>query len=110
MAQQNMPFFGGAQQEQTAAQQQATLTEKDMADDMLSCHKALANSYSVLILEGSIPQLRSILMDNWQQTVTDQYVIFDQMRAHGWYQLPQAQPQEIESSKQQFAQVQTQLH
>lgn len=125
MSQQNMPYFDGNQQQnqqnqQQAGAQQATqpnqqagqqnaLTEKDMVEDMLGCHKALANSYSVLILEASCPKLRNILMENWQQTVTDQYTIFDQMRTHGWYQMPTAQQQEIATSKQQFAQMQTQL-
>ena len=97
MSQQNMPYFGGNQQQNQQNQQQATqpnqqagqqnaLTEKDMVEDMLGCHKALANSYSVLILEASCPK-----------------------RTHGWYQMPTAQQQEIATSKQQFAQMQTQL-
>ena len=128
MSQQNMPYFGAneqqnqqaaqqqagqqnqqAAQQQQAGQQQAAFTEKDMVEDLLGCHKALANSYSVLILEASCPALRNILMENWQQTVTDQYTIFDQMRTRGWYQMPQAQQQEITTSKQQFAQMLTQL-
>lgn len=101
-----MPYFGEGRQ---GSGQQAALSEQDMAQDMLGCHKALANGYGTLILEASCPQLREILAQNWRQTVEDQYAIFEQMHARGWYQTPPAQQQEIMASQQQFAQMQMQL-
>lgn len=103
--QQKAPYFGA----EAPQQEFASLGEWDMVQDMLSCAKALADAYSVQTLEGSCPQLRQIMMENWSQTVTDQYAIFQAMQNKGWYQVKNAEQQEVAQAKQTFTQVKSQL-
>lgn len=105
-AQGKQPFFGGQQAQQGNAQ----FEEKDMTQDLLASAKALADSYSILTQETACPQLRQLMMENWNQTITDQYTIFDAMRQRNWYQVKDAPPQEIQTAKQQFTQMKNQLN
>lgn len=102
--QKQQPYFGAGMQ-----QQFASLGEWDMTEDLLGCAKALADGYSLQTQESSCPQLRQIMMENWSQTVTDQYAIFDAMRARNWYQTNDAPAQQIQQAKQTFTQVKSQL-
>lgn len=99
------PYFGTG----STQQEFASLGEWDMTQDLLECAKALADGYSLQTQESSCPQLRQIMMENWSQTVTDQYAIFDAMRARNWYQTKDAPQQEIQQAKQTFTQVKSQL-
>lgn len=78
--------------------------DQRMTDDLLSTAKHIAGEYGSLICEGSNEQLRQVLNNNMQQTIQDQYQIFDHMRQRGWYETKNAQPQDIQSAKQKFTQ------
>ena len=98
------PYFGG-----NAQQGNAALSEQGMMQDMLSCAKALADGYSLQTQESACPQLRQLLMENWGQTMTDQYAIFDAMRTRNWYPVKEAPQPDVEQAKQTFMQMKTQL-
>ena len=108
-----LPYFQPKQQPNfganAAAQSAATLAECDMMQDMLAEAKAMADGYCMQTQESSCPQLRQIMMENWGQTVNDQYAIFDAMRTRNWYPVKEAQQQEIAQAKQMFAQEKPQL-
>ena len=80
-----------------------------MATDLLDTTKHLASQYSTLILEGSAQPLRKIMSDNLNQTLNDQFQVFEQMEQRGWYQTQQAQQQDIQTAKQKFQQEKNKL-
>ena len=102
--QNQQPNFGAG-----TAQMQGAMAESDIMQDMLSSAKALADGYCIQTEETACPQLRQIMMENWSQTVNDQYTIFEAMRTRNWYQVKNAQPQEIQQAKQTFAQEKPQV-
>lgn len=103
---QQMPYFGEAQ---GMATNNASMQEKDMMLDLLSSAKALADGYCIQTQEASCVQLRHMMMENWSQTMNDQYTIFDAMRTRGWYEVKEAPAQEIQQAKQTFTQEKQQM-
>ena len=97
------PYFGAIPQQESAMQAQ------DMMLDLLTDAKALSDGYCAQAQEASCPQLRGIMMENWKQTMNDQYTIFEAMRTRGWYEVKEAQAQEIQQAKQTFAQQKSQM-
>jgi len=94
---------------QQQQQHQATLSEKDLLNDLLNQEKQLISTYSTYISEASCTNLRQVLTDQFNQTVQDQFEVFDHMRKKGYYQTKDAQAQEVQQSKQKFQQMQSEL-
>lgn len=90
-------------------QQQPSLSEKDLLNDLLNQEKQIISTYSTYITEASCPNLRRVLTDHLNQTALDQFEVFDHMRKKGYYQTKDAQSQEVQQSKQKYQQVQTEL-
>lgn len=89
--------------------QKDVLTDKDRMEDLLTQEKYLISAYGTFLPEASCPQLRSVLQDNFNECVQNQYSVFDRMNQLGWYQTKDAPTNEIEAAKQKFQQMQTQL-
>ncbi|MCL1964062.1 MAG: spore coat protein [Firmicutes bacterium] len=83
--------------------------DQRMVGDMLDTAKHIATSYGSFIIEGSNPQIRQILSTNMDETVCDQFQLFEQMQQRGWYQVKPAQQPDIQMAKQKFAQTKSQL-
>jgi spore coat protein CotF len=86
------------------------LSEQDLLNDLLTQEKQFISAYSTFISEASCPNLRHILMTNFDQVCEDQYQIFDLMRQKGYYQTKDAQDNEVNTAKQKFSQMKNQLH
>lgn len=96
-------------QRNDCACKQATLTDQDRMEDLLSQEKYLINSYGSLIPEASCPQLRQALTANLTDCIQNQYAVFDQMNQMGWYPTKPAPMPEIESARQKLAAIRRQL-
>lgn len=84
-------------------------TDQDRMQDLLSQEKYLISAYSTFIPEASCPELRQVLTDNMNECLQNQYCVFDQMNQLGWYPTKNAPTQEIETARQKFQQMQTQM-
>ena len=97
------PYFG------EIPPQAQTMQSQDIMMDLLTDAKALSDGYCVQTQEASCPQLRRIMMENWNQTMNDQYAIFEAMRTRGWYEVKEAPAQEIQQAVQTFAQQKSKM-
>ena len=53
------------------------LNDQDRMEDLLAQEKYLIGAYSTFIPEATCPELRTVLKDNFQDCVQNQYSIFD---------------------------------
>ena len=83
--------------------------DKCMMEDLLDTAKHIAGQYSTNVLEGSTQQIRQILNTNMDQTINDQYQIFEQLNQRGWYPTKAAQQPDVQTAKQKFSQTKSQL-
>lgn len=83
--------------------------DRCMIDDLLETSKHIASEYSAYVVEGSNEGLRQVLSTNMDETICDQFQIWQQMQQRGWYQTKPAQPQDIQMAKQKFAQTKASL-
>ncbi|MBO5328190.1 MAG: spore coat protein [Clostridia bacterium] len=65
---------------------QSTLNEKDAILDMLADEKQLMSLYATAIFEGSTVSMRNNFSQNFLSVAEDQYCLFSQMSARGYYQ------------------------
>lgn len=79
-------------------------------EDLLEQEKYLIHAYGTYIPEASEPQLRTVLTDNMNGCANDQFSVFTKMEEMGWFQGQVAQTSVLESAKQRFAQMQSQLN
>lgn len=89
---------------------QLNLSEQDMLNDLLTQEKQFISAYSTYISESSCPNLRHVLMTNFDQICEDQYKIFDLMRQKGYYPAKDAADADVNNAKQKFEQMKSQLH
>jgi spore coat protein CotF len=77
-------------------------TDKELMNVLLNEHKLQASSLNNLILESSSQQLRQDCINLLQDVYSHQKQIFDTMQQQGWYQVKQADQQEISRAQQQL--------
>lgn len=70
--------------------QQATLTEKELMQDILQTEKTLFQSYGVLMTEASCQNLRMELQQIMTETQQMQFGIFNAMQERSWYNVKNA--------------------
>jgi len=78
-------------------------------EDLLSQEKFLLSGYSTFIPEASCPNLRQILVDNFNGCVQNQYTVFEEMDKLGWYPTKEAQQPDVQMARQKFEQLKGQL-
>ena len=86
-----------------------TLSDQDRMEDLLAQEKYLIGAYSTFIPEATCPELRTVLKDNFQDCVQNQYSIFDKMTQLGWYPTQNAPMQEVDAARQKFQQLKQRL-
>ena len=79
-------------------------------EDLLEQEKYLIHAYGTFIPEASEPQLRAVLTDNMNGCANDQFQVFSKMQEMGWFQGQTAQSNTLETAKQYFGQMQSQLN
>ena len=85
------------------------LNDQDRMEDLLAQEKYLIGAYSTFIHEATCPELRTVLKDNFQDCVQNQYSIFDKMTQLGWYPTQNAPMQEVDAARQKFQQLKQRL-
>lgn len=88
---------------------QASFTEKELMNDLLMSEKQVSSAYTIGITESSCANLRNILTQCEQNTLSNQESFFNAMNQRGWYQVKKAPSQDVQSAKTKFAQMQSQL-
>lgn len=83
--------------------------DQHMINDLLSTEKHLAGEYGNLLVEGSTQQIRDLLTQNMKETACDQFQVYQQMEQRGWYPMKAAQQPDIQTAKQKFTQMKSQL-
>lgn len=89
---------------------QTTLNEKDSLQDLLNAEKNLVKIYSTAITEGCSDGFRSVIMENWQDSVSDQMDVFLQMTELGYYKVESAPVTTLREQKQKFSKIQSELY
>lgn len=89
---------------------QTTLNEKDSLQDLLTMEKSLVKTYSTAITEGCSDGFRSTIINNWQDSVSDQMDVFLQMTELGYYKVESAPESTLSEQKQKFSEIQNQLY
>ena len=64
------------------------LTDKDIAGDVLTGTKHMAQGYMMAIIEANDQNLRQTFKDFHDQCLDDQYRVFQVMSQRGWYKVP----------------------
>lgn len=85
------------------------LTDKEILSSVLNEHKLAASSLTNLILESACTSLRNDAENILNRTFDAQKQIFDIMSQKGWYQVQNANQQEISIAQQKVKNIQSQL-
>lgn len=85
------------------------LSDKDLLHDSLATEKQIINSYSIGITESSCENLRDTLVNNLKAAESMQYKLFDTMRQKGWYEIKDAQDNDVQNLKNKSNQMMTEL-
>ncbi|MCD8373380.1 MAG: spore coat protein [Clostridia bacterium] len=86
-----------------------TLCEKDALQDMLDSEKALISLYATALYEGSGKNIRKNFADNLNAVAENQYTLFQQMSARGYYEVPPAKKDMIDQANETFKKQQKTL-
>lgn len=76
---------------------------------ILTEHKVGCTTLTTAILESANNQIRTMFTDHLNKYFTLQKKCFDTMSSNGWYQVPQAQQQELTRVQTSMSQMQAQL-
>ena len=64
---------------------QSTLSERELLADLMNQEKLLLGACTATLQESSCPQLRKLLINQFNQASKDQYELLDQMHQKGYY-------------------------
>lgn len=87
-----------------------TLTDQEMALDLLCHEKALMAGLTAMVTEAANPSLRRVLNDAYLQVGQDQFALFQHMHEKGWYPVKPAQDADIQAACQKFSQMKCSLN
>lgn len=85
------------------------LSERELLNDILATEKQLLHAYSTYLAEATCPKLRTELNRIITETQQAQFDVYNAMQQKGWYNVKNAQLQEVQQAVQKFQQVQSQL-
>ncbi len=86
-----------------------TLCEKDALQDMLDCEKQLLNFYTTALIEGSSKSFRKEILRNYSQSAENQFSVFEQMLARGYYEVQPAEKLLVDQKTESFEKVLKQI-
>ncbi|MGN0171594.1 MAG: spore coat protein [Acutalibacteraceae bacterium] len=82
--------------------EQLPMNDKEMMDDTLSSQKSITELYNQFANECATESIRSTMMSILKEEHDMQADVFSEMQKRGWYQVPPAEQQKIDSAKQKF--------
>ena len=86
-----------------------SLCEKDALQDMLDSEKSLMSLYTTALYEGSGKNIRKNCSDNLMAVAQNQYTLYQQMSARGYYEAPPAKKDMIDQANDMFKKQQNSL-
>lgn len=86
-----------------------TLNEKDSLTDILIMEKELVKQYATAITEGASRGYRSVVKNNMETAVQDQFSVFTVMNKQGLYEVQPADKAIMDKQKQTFCEELSQL-
>lgn len=86
------------------------ITDKEITNVLLEEHKLSASSLTNLILESSNQFLRNDVTGILTNTFQHQKQIFDLMAQKGWYQVQNANQQEISRAQQEMSSIHSSMN
>jgi len=93
----------------TSSKSETTLNEKDAILDMFESEKQLMSLYATAIFEGSTKSVRKGFAAHFTSVSENQFCLFSQMSARGYYTPAPAQKQMIDQSCENFKKQKKQL-
>lgn len=85
------------------------LTEQEIMNDALMTEKQLISSYAAFLAETSCQNLRNEINKIITETGQVQFEIFNAMKSRGWYNVKNAQINDVQATYQKYTQVKNQL-
>lgn len=79
------------------------MDDRTLMEDLLLNVKGACDLYLHGSIESSTPEVHKAFDQALQDTLCMQNEIYNKMQQRGWYQTAQAQQQQIDQTKQQFA-------
>ena len=86
-----------------------TLNEKDSLTDLLIMEKELVKLYAGAVTEGASRGYRSVVKNNMETAVQDQFSVFSTMSKQGLYETKPADKGVMDQKKQTFSEELSQL-
>ena len=86
------------------------ITDKEITNVLLDEHKLSASSLTNLILESTNQILRTDATNILTKTFQHQKQIFDIMTQKGWYQVQNANPQDLTRAQQEMSNMQSSMN
>jgi len=87
-------------------QQQVNLTEQEMMNDALSSEKQIISAYGTFLAESTCENLRQEMAKIINDKQQIQYEIFDIMKQKGWYNVKNANMNDVQMAAQKFQNIQ----
>lgn len=84
------------------------MKDKDMMDDALSSQKFITGVYNTFANECNEPNIRNEMLNILNDEHHIQAELYTEMTKRGWYAVQNANPQQIQSTKQKFSSTQQQ--
>ena len=86
----------------------ASISEQELLTDLLNSEKSLVKDYIGNYTETACPKLRTLLLNCMTECSEDQFSVFEQMQQRNMYKTKKAQPQDVETAKQDMSKLEQQ--
>ncbi|NMA64888.1 MAG: spore coat protein [Clostridiaceae bacterium] len=87
----------------------AIFTEKEILNDALNSEKQMITAYGIYLAESTCQNLRSELMKIINEKQQIQFEIFDTMKQKGWYNVKNANMNDVQTTTQKYQGMQQQM-
>jgi len=86
-------------------QQPVNLTEQEMMNDALSSEKQIISAYGTFLAESTCENLRQEMAKIINDKQQIQYEIFDTMKQKGWYNVKNANLNDVQMAAQKYQNI-----
>lgn len=90
------------QNQTSGSQMSSPMPEQEMINDALASQKYVTEAYNTYANECANQNVRDGFMKILNEEHQIQSEVFDTMKQHGWYTVPDAQQQKIDQAKQKY--------
>lgn len=87
-------------------QQAMNLTEQEIMNDVLSSEKQIISAYGTFLAESTCENLRSEMAKIINDKQQIQFEIFDTMKQKGWYNVKNANLNDVQTASQKYQTMQ----